>query len=32
MLDTTHWSIVEVCERALALTVQRLGLPENCQG
>lgn len=30
MLDTTHWSIAEVCDRALALAVQRLGLPENC--
>ena len=30
MLDTTHSSIAEVCERALALAVQRLGLPENC--
>lgn len=30
VLDTTHWSIAEVCERALALAVRRLGLPENC--
>ena len=30
MLDTTHSSIAEVGERALALAVQRLGLPENC--
>ncbi len=29
VLDTTHWSIVEVCERALALAIQRLGLPGN---
>ncbi len=30
MLDTTHLSIAEVCARALALAIQRLGLPENC--
>ncbi|MDG4549412.1 MAG: (d)CMP kinase [Candidatus Contendobacter sp.] len=30
VLDTTHWSIVEVCERALALAIARLGLPGNC--
>jgi cytidylate kinase len=29
VLDTTHSSIAEVCDRALALAVQRLGLPEN---
>ncbi len=30
VLDTTYWSIVEVCERARALAVQRLGLSKNC--
>ena len=29
VLDTTHWSIAEVYERALALAIQRLGLPGN---
>ncbi|MFO1423860.1 MAG: (d)CMP kinase [Candidatus Competibacteraceae bacterium] len=29
VLDTTHWSIAEVCEQALALAAQRLGLPVN---
>jgi cytidylate kinase len=30
VLDTTHWRIAEVCERALALVTQRLGWPEKC--
>lgn len=29
MLDTTHSSIAEVCDRALALATRRLGLPKN---
>jgi cytidylate kinase len=30
ILDTTHSSIAEVCDRALALVARRLGLPKNC--
>lgn len=29
MLDTTHSSIAEVCDRALVLATRRLGLPKN---